>query len=117
MKNLIRKNKGLILTVCAAMLAVALTVSFIMNTVPESVETLSKYGSSGEEVRQIQTKLKNWGYYSGQVDGVYGKETQAAVKWFQEKNGLTPDGIAGVQTLRAMGISSSSGNSGSYTQS
>ena len=117
MKNLIRKNKGLILTVCAAMLAVALTVSFIMNTVPESVETLSKYGSSGEEVRQIQTKLKNWGYYSGTVDGVYGKETQAAVKWFQEKNGLNPDGIAGVQTLRAMGISSSSGNSGSYTQS
>ena len=65
---------------------------------------LSKYGSRGNEVRQIQTKLKNWGYYSGAVDGIYGSATLAAVKKFQKKNGLTADGIAGTKTLQAMGI-------------
>lgn len=75
--------------------------------------SLSKYGSRGEEVRQIQTKLKRWGYYNGNVDGIYGSQTQKAVRWFQSKNGLTVDGIAGKNTLRAMGIYNSSGNSGS----
>ncbi len=81
------------------------------------VEALSKYGSRGDEVKQIQEKLKRWGYYSGNVDGIYGSQTLAAVKSFQQKNGLTVDGIAGEKTLAAMGItsssSSSSGSSGS----
>lgn len=72
---------------------------------------LSKYGSRGEEVKQIQTKLKSWGYYSGSVDGVYGSQTFEAVKKFQRKNGLTADGIAGTKTLEALGIQNSS-NSG-----
>lgn len=74
---------------------------------------LSKYGSTGEEVRQIQTKLKNWGYYTGTVDGIYGSKTFEAVKKFQKKNGLTVDGIAGDKTLAALGIKSSSNNSSS----
>ena len=76
-----------------------------------SVQALSKYGSRGNEVTQIQSKLKRWGYYNGSVDGIYGSQTQAAVKYFQRKNGLTADGIAGPATLKAMGIMSSSGNS------
>lgn len=76
-------------------------------------ETLSKFGSSGQEVTNIQTRLKNWGYYTGAVDGVYGSRTVAAVKRFQQNNGLTPDGIAGSQTLAKMGIQSSSNSSGS----
>ena len=80
----------------------------------ETAEVLSKYGSRGDEVKQIQTKLKQWGYYTGSVDGIYGSKTQEAVKYFQRKNGLTVDGIAGPKTLAAMGItSSSSGSSGS----
>ena len=67
---------------------------------------LSKYGSSGSEVTQIQTKLKSWGYYNGNIDGIFGSKTFEAVKKFQKKNGLTVDGIAGPQTLAAMGISS-----------
>jgi len=74
---------------------------------------LSKYGSSGSEVTQIQTKLKRWGYYTGSIDGIYGSKTVAAVKWFQSKNGLTVDGIAGPATLAAMGITSSSSSGGS----
>lgn len=63
-----------------------------------------KKGSSGETVKKIQTKLKEWGYYNGTVDGVYGSGTEKAVKYFQEKNGLTADGKAGKKTLDAMGI-------------
>ena len=76
-------------------------------------EALSKYGSRGEEVRQIQTKLKRWGYYKGNVDGIFGSQTQAAVRYFQSKNGLAVDGIAGKNTLAAMGIYTSSGSSSS----
>ena len=81
------------------------------------VFALSKYGSRGEEVRTIQTKLKRWGYYEGNVDGIYGSQTLAAVKKFQQKNGLTVDGIAGTKTLQAMGIFNSSGNSSSSNSS
>ena len=78
---------------------------------------LSRYGSSGNEVTQIQTKLKRWGYYTGSIDGVYGSRTVAAVKWFQSKNGLTADGIAGPATLAAMGITSSSSSGGTASNS
>lgn len=78
-----------------------------------TIETLSKYCSRGSEVTQIQTKLKRWGYYSGSVDGIYGTQTVNAVKYFQRKNGLTADGIAGPATLKAMGITSSSSSSSS----
>ena len=78
-----------------------------------TVETLSKYGSRGSEVTQIQTKLKRWGYYSGNIDGIYGTQTVNAVKYFQRKNGLTADGIAGPATLKAMGIMTSSSSSSS----
>lgn len=77
------------------------------------VQTISKYGSTGSEVKQIQTKLKSWGYYKGSVDGVYGTGTKNSVTSFQKKNGLTADGVAGAATLKALGISSSgSGSSG-----
>lgn len=78
-----------------------------------SVEALSRYGSTGAEVRQIQTKLKNWGYYKGSVDGIFGSQTLAAVKSFQRKNGLAVDGIVGEKTLAALGINSSGNSSGS----
>ena len=78
---------------------------------------LSKYGSRGEEVKTIQTKLKRWGYYNGNIDGIYGSQTLAAVKWFQSKNGLQVDGIAGTKTLEAMGIFNSNNSSNTTTNS
>lgn len=82
------------------------------------VEALSKYGSRGSEVTQIQTKLKRWGYYKGNIDGIYGSQTVEAVKYFQRKNGLAVDGIAGKNTLNAMGIyNSSSSSSGANNSS
>ena len=81
------------------------------------VEALSKYGSRGSEVRTIQDKLKRWGYYTGNVDGIYGSLTVSAVKRFQQKNGLKVDGIAGTQTLNAMGIMQSSSSVSSTNNS
>ena len=72
-----------------------------------------KQGSKGENVKTIQTKLKNWGYYKGSVDGVFGSETKKAVISFQKKNGLTADGVVGKKTLEALGISDKSSSSGS----
>lgn len=87
---------------------------FIRN---EEVQALSKYGSRGQEVITIQTKLKRWGYYNGNIDGIYGSQTLAAVKYFQRKNGLAVDGIAGTRTLRAMGIYTSSSSSSASSNS
>ena len=71
----------------------------------ETVETLTlKQGSKGSTVRQIQQKLKNWGYYNGAVDGIFGSGTKKAVIRFQQKNKLTADGIVGAKTLQALGI-------------
>lgn len=92
-----------------------LIIIFVLFTILISIfsicYSLSKYGSRGEEVKKIQTKLKNWGYYTGSVDGIYGSKTFEAVKKFQRKNGLTVDGIAGTNTLKALGITSSSSSS------
>ena len=90
---------------------------FYLTIVNESIETISRFGSSGNEVKQIQQKLKEWGYYKGEVDGVYGSKTQSAVRAFQKANGLTVDGIAGEKTLSAIGISSSSSGSSGSSQS
>ena len=92
-----------------------LVISFIAALAMKNTEVLalSKYGSRGSEVRTIQDKLKRWGYYTGSVDGIYGSQTVSAVKKFQQKNGLTVDGIAGTKTLNAMGIMTSSSSSGS----
>ncbi len=99
----------------AGILAILLVILLIYNIffTNNNLFALSKYGSRGAEVTQIQTKLKRWGYYKGNIDGIYGSQTLEAVKYFQRKNGLTVDGIAGKKTLEAMGIFNSTGNSNS----
>lgn len=89
-----------------------ITILFLIIFHFSKVYAVSQYGSSGDEVKQIQTKLKSWGYYNGNIDGIYGSGTYEAVKKFQSKNGLTVDGIAGSQTLAALGINNSSSSSG-----
>ena len=109
------KNKKKIIIFSVSLLTIGI-FAFLLLFENSEVDALSKYGSRGEEVRQIQTKLKRWGYYNGNVDGIFGSQTLEAVKYFQRKNGLTVDGIAGPATLKAMGIYSSS-NSGSSSSS
>lgn len=116
------KNKKKIIMILIATVLIGITLISLVGIYKKyeeqnaTLETLSKYGSRGAEVTQIQTKLKRWGYYTGNIDGIYGTQTQNAVKYFQRKNGLTVDGIAGPATLKAMGImtSTTSSSSSSY---
>ena len=106
-------------------LLLALIVLFAVNMLAITLVTqvnadLYKRGASGATVTEIQKRLKAWGYYNGAVDGVYGSRTEAAVRYFQRKNGLAADGQVGDATLAALGIpasggsGSSSGGGGSY---
>ena len=83
----------------------------------ESVYAVARQGSTGNEVKNIQKKLKELGYYKGEVDGIYGSKTKSAVISFQKNCGLTADGICGKTTLLYLGLgnSSSSGGTGSYS--
>lgn len=71
---------------------------------PSVQAAVLRQGATGGEVKELQRRLKQWGYYSGAVDGIYGKATVEAVKYFQRKNGLTADGIAGKSTFEALGM-------------
>ncbi len=92
------KRRVLALALIAALNAVLIALA------QTAYADLYKRGSSGQRVTEIQTRLKNWGYYDGAVDGVYGSKTEAAVRWFQRRNGLSVDGQAGPQTLAALGL-------------
>lgn len=102
-------------------ITVLLLVGTLLFALSPSAQATVYWGSRGAEVRSVQTKLKQWGYYNGAVDGVFGQGTYDAVVRFQRKNGLTADGVAGPATLAAMGISSgdtvaaSSSSSSSYS--
>ncbi|MGN0451498.1 MAG: spore cortex-lytic enzyme [Acutalibacteraceae bacterium] len=98
----------------------AIMLAFIMliSLFGVSVSGLSKVGSRSEEVRAVQEALKNKGYYDYTVDGIFGTRTRSAVISFQKDNGLSPDGIAGEKTLKALGVSGTEGNSyGGYSSS
>jgi N-acetylmuramoyl-L-alanine amidase len=83
-----------------------------------AIEALSKFGSQGDEVRRIQKKLKELGYYNGSIDGIFGSVTKKAVIAFQKNCGITADGIAGKKTLLYLGLgNSSTASSGKYSES
>lgn len=59
-------------------------------------------GSKGDEVKNLQQQLKSAGYDPGGIDGIFGKNTAAAVTAYQKAKGLAVDGIAGTQTLTSL---------------
>lgn len=63
-----------------------------------------KKGSKGSDVKVVQEKLKELGYLSGNADGIFGSETEEAVKDFQRFSGLADDGIVGPKTVVTLGI-------------
>ena len=72
------------------------------------VETaVLRQGAKGDEVKEVQRRLKQWGYYKGSVDGVFGAGTRSAVIAFQKKNGLKADGVVGKSTYQALGMNDS----------
>ena len=79
---------------------------------------LLRYGSRGESVRQVQSRLNKLGYWCGTADGIFVVNTRSAVRRFQSAKGLSVDGIVGPKTYSALGISpSSSSSSGGYSSS
>ena len=101
------KKRPLILAL-AIIFALNIFIIALIQAAPSADAASYKKGSSGTVVTKIQQKLSAWGYYNGAIDGIYGSKTESAVKYFQRKNGLTADGIAGPATLSALGIQSSS---------
>lgn len=91
----------------AAILFVILSLMLVLAPTAVNSENLG-FGSRGDKVRIVQTRLKRWGYYTGATDGIYGSKTYAAVIKFQKANGLKADGIVGPKTAAALGISVSS---------
>ena len=82
----------------------AVTAVVFLLRIDDTVLALSKTGSRGTEVRAVQEKLKERGLYKGTVDGIFGSQTERAVKQFQKQQGITQDGIAGPATLKRLGI-------------
>ena len=91
-----RRTRGIAALLCALVLAFGMT---------QRAEAAVAWGSRGEQVSKVQRKLRQWGYYDGAVDGMFGQETYDAVVRFQRKNGLTADGVIGSATAEAMGLS------------
>lgn len=122
-------KKALITGIAAALIATSAGAGAVIGTVSGTADVASspvvqtavlRQGSKGGEVKEVQRRLKQWGYYSGAVDGIYGKGTIEAVKRFQKKNGLTADGICGRATYVALGMNDSvnaldKGNQGSQS--
>ena len=101
MRLTFRKRILCALLALIAVCAVGYSLNSIQSTQTAYALTL-KQGSRGETVKTMQRKLKNWGYYTGSIDGIFGAKTKSAVIYFQRKNGLSPDGIVGKKTLAAL---------------
>lgn len=107
-----RRQKRLI----AVLLALALVQMAAANVTAGAKALTLRQGDRSETVRTMQEKLKRWGYYSGQADGIFGSATAEAVRKFQKKNGLAADGVVGEETLRALGMESGGASGGTALQ-
>ncbi len=101
----VKKQPVMMLVVLCLMLIVSMTQAAVV-----------AWGSRGADVKLVQQKLKQYGYFSGTVDGVFGKATYDAVVWFQRKNGLKADGVVGKSTADALGVTLSTNSVAVSTQ-
>ena len=83
---------------------------------PSSFEVVQTATTTSQN-KEIQTRLKKWGYYNGAIDGILGPKSIAAIKAFQKKYGLVQDGIVGPKTAAKMGISLTGSTSSKNSQS
>ena len=72
------------------------------NNQAQSDPNVLKLGDTGVKVKELQTWLKNYGYYTGAIDGNFGADTEKAVKQFQLEANIKVDGIVGKETQNAM---------------
>ncbi|MBO4338615.1 MAG: spore cortex-lytic enzyme [Clostridiales bacterium] len=117
--SLLKKKRNKLIIQIISLILINIIILLVATNIyfdnSRAIDALSKLGSRSDEVRRIQTKLKQLGYYNGTIDGIYGTQTRKAVINFQRSCGLTADGIAGPKTLLYLGLSESS--SGKYSNS
>ena len=101
-------KKILICLMCSVVIC-----GFVFSITVQTKQSIQSISAAGEKIevsaavadtKEVQTRLKKWGYYTGAIDGINGPKTIAAVKSFQKKYGLTQDGIVGPLTAAKMGI-------------
>lgn len=113
MKKVLRISAITLAFLALGLVYALLTVQKHIQEVPVATQAeavpsaVLKQGAKGGEVKEVQRRLKEWGYYNGAVDGIYGSATRQAVKKFQQKNGLTADGVVGLKTYQALGMNAS----------
>ncbi len=76
--------------------------TYIPTPTPSPTPSVLQKGAQGDSVKALQQRLKDLGYYQGSVDGDYGGGTEAAIRLFQQQNGLTVDGVSGTATMAAV---------------
>lgn len=84
--------------------AVFLLTVIMLCTICLNAQGVIAWGSRGEDVREMQSRLIRWGYLKGSADGIFGQSTYDGLVAFQKKNGLKADGVAGPATLAALGM-------------
>lgn len=112
MKRFVIIITSLILVLCTS-IGVGVAIVQNKNSQTNQVAVSTTHDAAVANTKEVQTKLKKWGYYTGAVDGINGPQTIAAVKKFQKKYGLTADGVVGPLTAAKMGLSVSSSKSSS----
>jgi len=103
------QNKKKLILALAVIFAINIMIISFVQLMQDADAASYRRGSTGSVVTQIQQRLSDWGYYRGKIDGVFGSKTEAAIKWFQSKNGLSADGVAGKATLAALGVRDTAG--------
>ncbi len=98
-----KKIVAITFAVVFAFIAIGSGAVIISNNVMQNIECVEA-ALTTSQTRTVQDKLKRWGYYTGNVDGIYGTLTKKAVRYFQSKNGLSVDGIVGPKTAAALGM-------------
>lgn len=92
-------NKRLIFITCLILVAFFCTTQLKPETTSEVFsQNLIKYGNKGDDVYELQGRLKFLGFYNYNIDGDFGYRTLKSVKWFQSEFGLTVDGVVGPKT-------------------
>lgn len=110
-RKILKNHKTLLFIIIVAL--AACLIFNLLSTVEVADALVLKEGTQGQAVKDVQQKLKQWGYYKGSADGIFGPSTKNAVIYFQQKNGLTADGIVGDKTLKALGLVNYMGSSSS----
>lgn len=102
---------------CIAILALVLALGALSFSPVSADAAHIVKGDTKENIRIVQQRLKELGYYSITVDGIWGPKTLAGVKNFQRARGLVVDGIVGSRTEKALGVTLKSGSSGNASVS